>query len=219
MLFRHHAARCRRIPRTRSCVTNWPAHEAGLRRRGVWCSTWPCAKPRRSAAVCCACLDCVVRAGPCDAEPSRTGVRRTPAACSGQCWPDASCVGSTGRELFGQGSGMPGSTAGCAGSGASLPEPWTPTRARSPAQRRTAPMTASLPLLRPRHGSAIRRRASSCRFGPQRCRARTRRTAAVKPARPPHPPHGRAGPQGLAEGDRMRQAQPSRDRPCPDTNT
>ena len=34
MPFKHHAAHRHRIPRTRYRVTNWPAYEAGLRRRG-----------------------------------------------------------------------------------------------------------------------------------------------------------------------------------------
>lgn len=34
MLFKHNAARRHRIPRARYRVTNWPAYEAGLRRRG-----------------------------------------------------------------------------------------------------------------------------------------------------------------------------------------
>ena len=34
MPFKHHAARRHRIPRARYRVTNWPAYEAGLRRRG-----------------------------------------------------------------------------------------------------------------------------------------------------------------------------------------
>jgi hypothetical protein len=34
MPFRHNAARRHRIPRARYRVTNWPAHEAGPRRRG-----------------------------------------------------------------------------------------------------------------------------------------------------------------------------------------
>jgi hypothetical protein len=32
--FKHHAARRHRIPRARYRVQNWPAYEAGLRRRG-----------------------------------------------------------------------------------------------------------------------------------------------------------------------------------------
>src|SRR4051812_50166961 len=34
MPFKHNAARRHRIPRARYRVTNWPAYEAGLRRRG-----------------------------------------------------------------------------------------------------------------------------------------------------------------------------------------
>ena len=34
MPFKHNAARRHRIPKRRCRVTNWPAHEAGLRRRG-----------------------------------------------------------------------------------------------------------------------------------------------------------------------------------------
>jgi len=34
MPFKHNAARCHRIPRARYRVTNWPAYEAGLQRRG-----------------------------------------------------------------------------------------------------------------------------------------------------------------------------------------
>ena len=34
MPFKHNAARRRRIPKARYRVTNWPAYEAGLRRRG-----------------------------------------------------------------------------------------------------------------------------------------------------------------------------------------
>ena len=54
MPFKHHAARRHRIPRARYCVLNWPAYEAGLRRRGdltLWVDQaalagW--AAPRRS---------------------------------------------------------------------------------------------------------------------------------------------------------------------------
>ena len=54
MPFKHHAARRHRIPRARYRVTNWPAYEAGLRRRGdltLWLdqaalSGW--AAPKRS---------------------------------------------------------------------------------------------------------------------------------------------------------------------------
>ena len=35
MPFKHHAARRHRIPAARYRVTNWPAYEAGLRRRGA----------------------------------------------------------------------------------------------------------------------------------------------------------------------------------------
>jgi len=34
MPFKHNAARRHRIPRARYRVTNWPAYEVGLRRRG-----------------------------------------------------------------------------------------------------------------------------------------------------------------------------------------
>ena len=34
MPFKHNAARCHHIPRARYRITNWPAYEAGLRRRG-----------------------------------------------------------------------------------------------------------------------------------------------------------------------------------------
>ncbi len=34
MPFKHNAARRHRIPRARYRITNWPAYEAGLRRRG-----------------------------------------------------------------------------------------------------------------------------------------------------------------------------------------
>ncbi|HEY0203084.1 MAG TPA: transposase [Acetobacteraceae bacterium] len=34
MPFKHNAVRRHRIPLARYCVTNWPAYEAGLRRRG-----------------------------------------------------------------------------------------------------------------------------------------------------------------------------------------
>jgi len=34
MPFKHNAARRHRIPKQRWRVTNWPAYEAGLRRRG-----------------------------------------------------------------------------------------------------------------------------------------------------------------------------------------
>lgn len=55
MPFKHNAARRHRIPRARYCVTNWPAYEAGLRRRGdltLWLDEaalahW--AAPRRSS--------------------------------------------------------------------------------------------------------------------------------------------------------------------------
>lgn len=54
MAFKHHAAHCHRIPRACHRVTNWPAYEAGLRRRGdltLWLDQaalagW--ATPRRS---------------------------------------------------------------------------------------------------------------------------------------------------------------------------
>jgi len=55
MPFKHNAARRHRIPRARYRVTNWPAYEAGLRRRGdltLWLdeaalSGW--AAPKRSS--------------------------------------------------------------------------------------------------------------------------------------------------------------------------
>ena len=34
MPFKHHAARRHRIPKARYRVQNWPAYEAGLKRRG-----------------------------------------------------------------------------------------------------------------------------------------------------------------------------------------
>src|SRR5215218_10248496 len=34
MPFKHHAARRHRIPKTRYRIQNWPAYEAGLKRRG-----------------------------------------------------------------------------------------------------------------------------------------------------------------------------------------
>jgi len=53
MPFKHNAAHRHRIPRARYRVTNWPAYEAGLRRRGdltLWLdeaalSGWAASKP------------------------------------------------------------------------------------------------------------------------------------------------------------------------------
>jgi hypothetical protein len=42
MPFKHNAARRHRIPKARHRVTNWPAYEAGLKRRGnvTFCLRW-----------------------------------------------------------------------------------------------------------------------------------------------------------------------------------
>ena len=62
MLFKHNAARRHRIPKARYRVQNWPAYEAGLKRRGdltLWldeaavAAALPGGSPRSSRTARC----------------------------------------------------------------------------------------------------------------------------------------------------------------------